>query len=433
MTYRYNRISLTMKNFLVYFRLFLGLSLIGLFISTSVWQPLSEEENIRPFTRPFEFNYQSWTINAVMDKLSMASLGFNHYLTLYQDRKILQDYFQLLNEKNQMEYSIDSIYSDPEVGNPEEESSQLQSELAEKQAVLKKQSSLAEVIIQKQISTILDYLDLAELGQPFPPVLYHATDLPKQIVISPRDEIKQSAAISLHADLNLEDITKLENDVEENTDYSALVVDVGGVGTYPTMVISTTSMPYLLETVAHEWIHNYLAFRPLGMRYSSTPELRTMNETTATIAGQEISDAVIKTYYQDLIPVPKQEKPIYEVSWQYDPMKEDTFFNFNREMYQTRLHVDELLSEGKIQEAEEYMEDQRQVFWENGFQIRKLNQAYFAFHGAYADETYSAAGEDPVGAAVRSLRSRSSSLAEFMDKMSGLKSYEELYMLINSY
>lgn len=422
-----------MKRFFTFFRLFLSISIIILLVSTSVWQPDSDEEYIRQFTRPFEFDYVSWTFNAIVDKLSMASLGFNHYLTLSQDRMIMQDYFLLLKEKTQLELSIESIFSDPENENPEEESWTMQQELTEIKMLLEKQSSLAEVIIQKQISVVLNYLDLAELGQPFPPVLYHVTDLPKEIIISPRDVIEQSAAISLKADMSLEEIVNLESEIEEHTDYSTLVVDVGGIGTYPTMVISTSSMPYLLETVAHEWIHNYLAFRPLGLRYSATPDLRTMNETTASIAGEEIRDAVIRTFYQDLISVPEEEKPIYKVGYQDNPNNDDTPFDFNQEMYQTRLRVDELLDQGKIREAEEYMENQRQVFRENGFQIRRLNQAYFAFHGAYADQPYSAAGEDPAGAAVRTLRARSRSLAEFIDKISGLKSYKELYLLINTY
>ncbi len=73
-------------------------------------------------------------------------------------------------------------------------------------------------------------------------------------------------------------------------------------------------------------------------------------------------------------------------------------------MHTTRVHVDELLAAGKITEAETYMDQRRQVFWDNGYPIRKLNQAYFAFYGAYADVPGGAAGEDPVGPAVRALR-----------------------------
>jgi hypothetical protein len=90
------------------------------------------------------------------------------------------------------------------------------------------------------------------------------------------------------------------------------------------------------------------------------------------------------------------------------------------------VRVDHLLEEGRIDEAEEYMEQRRQVFVEHGYIIRKLNQAYFAFYGAYADSPVSAAGEDPVGEAVRQLRAQSSTLAEFLRAMGRMNSYEDL-------
>jgi hypothetical protein len=95
-------------------------------------------------------------------------------------------------------------------------------------------------------------------------------------------------------------------------------------------------------------------------------------------------------------------------------------------MHETRVRVDALLAEGKIQEAEEYMEVRRQFFWEKGFHIRKLNQAYFAFHGAYADTPLGAAGEDPVGAAVRRLWAQSDTLYDFIHTMAWLTSFESL-------
>jgi hypothetical protein len=95
-------------------------------------------------------------------------------------------------------------------------------------------------------------------------------------------------------------------------------------------------------------------------------------------------------------------------------------------MHQTRLRVDELLAQGRIEEAEAYMEERRVFFWEHGYQIRKLNQAYFAFYGAYADEPVGAAGEDPIGAAVRQLRAQSPSLAAFLQRISWMWSPEQL-------
>jgi hypothetical protein len=92
----------------------------------------------------------------------------------------------------------------------------------------------------------------------------------------------------------------------------------------------------------------------------------------------------------------------------------------------TRVTVDEMLAEGKIEEAEAYMEARRVFFWENGYLIRKINQAYFAFYGAYADQPGGEAGEDPVGAAVRELRAQSPSLADFLKRIAWMTSFEQL-------
>jgi hypothetical protein len=239
--------------------------------------------------------------------------------------------------------------------------------------------------------------------------------------------IEQVTSVSLRADISVEEMAALEDEVEANPDYSALVVDVGGVGTYPTMVISTSSLSYLIETVAHEWIHNYLSLHPLGMHYSSSPELRTMNETTASIAGDEISQIVMRFFYADLLDIPYNPYKTYAVKYGVEsPPNGGWAIDFRQEMYNTRVHVDELLAAGQVDEAESYMEERRQFFWKRGYSIRKLNQAYFAFHGAYADQEYSAAGIDPVGSAVRNLRMRSSSLADFVQKMSTFSAYNQL-------
>ena len=72
------------------------------------------------------------------------------------------------------------------------------------------------------------------------------------------------------------------------------------------------------------------------------------------------------------------------------------------------------------------MDARRVDFWNNGYLIRKINQAYFAFHGAYADQPGGAAGEDPVGPAVRELRAQSASLADFLKRIAWMTSFEQL-------
>jgi len=199
------------------------------------------------------------------------------------------------------------------------------------------------------------------------------------------------------------------------------------------MVLSYSNPTNLIETVAHEWMHNNLTFKPLGIRYDLSAELRTMNETTASIAGKEISQAVMQRFYVDNAP---KRNPLFDtVAIGFSNSNDHTNqpFDFRKEMYQIRLRVDELLNEGKVDEAEEFMREQRSLFWENGYRIRKLNQAYFAFHGAYADEPFSAAGDDPVGIDVRLLRQRSDSLSQFIHRISHMTSYQELRDYLESY
>ncbi len=101
-------------------------------------------------------------------------------------------------------------------------------------------------------------------------------------------------------------------------------------------------------------------------------------------------------------------------------------FDFTAELGQTREQVDALLAEGKVDEAEAYMEQRRQVFWDNGYQIRKLNQAFFAFYGGYAAEPGGAAGQDPIGPMLREIRAASPSLRSFLDSVGGITSFEDL-------
>ena len=113
----------------------------------------------------------------------------------------------------------------------------------------------------------------------------------------PREDIRQIANISISTDLGLEQQIALEQRVEAGMDASALVVPIGGVGVYPTMIMRTTDRRWLISTIAHEWTHNYLQLRPLGVLYDEAPELRTMNETTADIVGTEIGKEVMDRFY----------------------------------------------------------------------------------------------------------------------------------------
>jgi hypothetical protein len=384
-------------------------------------------DKIRTYTRAIEFDYPTWIANALFFKLKQASLGSERFISTETEHQMVVDYLQTIHEAQVLEWKINIIYADPDEQDPQAASAEQRKQLDGLKAKIREYKPVAEAILQDQVTTVIRDLGLTFIGQPVPPVLYSTTPLPTALIVSPRNVIRQDADISLLPDLSVEQRTKLEQRVDQGLDVSSLVVDIGGIGVYPTMIQETSSLGWLSEVVAHEWIHNFLTLRPLGMNYMTSPELRIMNETAASIAGKEIGQQVLERYYPELLPPPQPETPPSESPTETSPEPAPPVFDFRKEMHTTRVTADQLLAEGKIEEAEKYMEERRHLFWDNGYLIRKLNQAYFAFHGAYADQPGgAAAGKDPIGAAVRALRAQSSSLSEFIKQISWMSSFEQL-------
>jgi hypothetical protein len=416
--------SIILKMIRRFFFLSLLLMSTALVLGGSSLPPGDQVERIRAFTRSIEFDYITWTLDALGVKLGQFALGNGNYISAGSQSQAVIDYLKLVSDINSLRSKIQVIYADPNTSDPEKASAVLQKDLQNLEDRRSELEPLAEAVLQGQISATASRLGLTLGGQPVPPVLYHTTPPPDALIISPRNVIRQDADISINANLSIDQITKLEEEVDQKMNVSSLVVGIGGIGLYPTMVMQTSDINWLIEVVAHEWVHNFLTLRPLGFSYLSTPELRIMNETTASIAGKEIGRAVVAQYYPQYLPPPPE--PPSTTSEPDVQNAEPARFNFQKEMRTTRVIVDQLLSEGKIDAAENYMEERRRFFWDNGYLIRKLNQAYFAFYGAYADQEGGAAGEDPVGAAVRALRADSPNLAGFLNRISWMWSFDQL-------
>ncbi len=415
------RVAKTILRLLIVFAVCLPL------LGRSSIAPANQSEQIRSFTRSIEFDYVSWIGNALWQKLSQTALGLNRYLSAEKQHEIVVEYLNLIQKQAQTQAQITVIYGDPEVIDHDGATVDLRRNLDTFNARLKELGPIAETILQSQITGVAAEQGLTLGGQPIPPVWFHSSALPLALIISPRDAIRSDEDISLLPDLPLDQISSLEDRVSKAENVSALVVPVGGIGVYPTMVMSTNDLDWLAETISHEWTHNYLTLRPLGINYESTPELRTMNETTASIAGKELGKAVIERYYPELIPKPAPPSAPSGSAAAAEPAKPSApVFDYRVEMHSTRVQVDQLLQQGKVAEAEAYMDQRRTFFWDHGYLIRKLNQAYFAFYGAYADVPGGAAGEDPVGPAVRALREKSASLAAFLNKIAWMTSFGEL-------
>jgi len=314
-------------------------------------------DQARLFTGGIEYDYIAWTLNAIQEKAAQAQLNVVQYLPPDQQAKVVLRYFELVRELEITQAQINFLYTDPRVVDPEKQAAEFLSRQKNLEKSLDHLAALTEGILQFQVTQVLSEQGLGFLSQQVPPVLFHSTPLPKALIVSPRDAIRQEVNISLLADLSLEEITRLEDEVAAYMNASVLVEDVGGIGVYPTMVQRASSLEWTLDTIVHEWTHNYLTLRPLGFNYDKTPELRTMNETTASIVGNEISAAVLRRYYPQLSASGRAGKKVASLQ-----AANGETFDFNHEMHLTRVTVDELLAQGKIDEAEAYMEERRVVF-----------------------------------------------------------------------
>ncbi len=399
-----------------------------------------EVEQIRRFSRPYEFDYISWSISALGNKLTQSRLGVERFVDRERGSQVVLEYLALRNEVVSLQNQLRTTLSDPALDNRQQTADQIRSQLREKRQHKESLRPFVEQIIQDQMNTALASLRVSMGGQLLPPVLYQAEPDSYALIVSPRSEIRQAANIMLDPDISLDEMIALEEKIEKELDLSALVVGIGGVGLYPSMVIETGSLEWLLHVIGHEWTHNYLTIRPLGASYFSSPELTTINETIADLSADAIQHRMFELYYPAYLPddlPPAQEDSLGEPPrlnflHRKEQLLASQDFDFRQEMHQTRLVLDRLLAEGSIQEAEAYLEARRKFFWENGFQIRKLNQAYFAFHGSYAAQPGGAAGATGVdlGQQLRDLRENIDDYAQFMRTVAWrwrLDQFQELF------
>jgi hypothetical protein len=371
------------------------------------------------------FDFIGWELNAAGLKVAQAAAHTQWQLDDDRRRQLVLDYFDLLRHIHDLENRIRQQYATLAGPALAEAVTPLEEELAALRRQQTGQQLIVEAILEEQVTAVLTDEGFAPAGLLLPPVRFHLTQTPLYLIVSPRDEIVTEYGTLLRADVPLEDQVALEEAIDSALDVSSLVDGVGGLGIYPTMIVESDWLPWVVDTIAHEWSHNYLFLRPLGWHYDDSGQLTTINETVASIFGQEIGQKVLARYYPEL--APRRIKRRHNVGWQ-PPPEDPAAFDFGREMRQTRQRVDELLAEDKVEEAEAYMEARRRVFVEHGYgDLRKLNQAYFAFHGSYA---IGPSAVDPIGPLLKRLRLRHDSLKGFIDAVQGITTFQNLEQIL---
>ena len=361
---------------------------------------------------PYAYDLVAWEIANFLDKWTHKLGSMLPWNGLAHDERLAQvdDYFRLGREAASIRADLARAAAE---GQPSDASAERLEERLE--GVTSTREALrqdVEETIESTVSAVVSEIGIGTLGDLLlPPVDIRLTEPPRLLVTSPRDRIERTHDVLLDAGISVSEQERIESELLEDEDLSALVVSISGVATYPASLLNDRPLRSTLRTSAHEWMHHYFFFRPLGQNMFYNDDMQTLNETAADIAGREIGDMAFKKLggvIEEYTPQAAQAPP------------DEPEFRFDVEMRETRRRVDELLSEGHVEEAESYMEQRRLLFVENGRNIRKLNQAYFAFHGTYAESSTSAS---PIGDQLRTFRDLSPDLATFIREVSQISSY----------
>lgn len=373
----------------------------------------------------YSYDLVSWHLSNIFTKWTRRAFRFLPWngLSDTEEADILTEYFALGEQVARLRIQIRQLSTAGPDGPDASKLEALEEELETVRDIRRDFRPDAEETIESAISHVAGELDLRVLGKfVFPPVDFRLTEPPKIVVTSPRDRIERidDALVDPHVTLN--ERGAIERGLLEDDNLAGIVLDIGGVATYPASVNDARGLRDTLQTAAHEWLHHHFFFKSLGQNMFDTAEMQTINETVANIAGDEIGDMAFE-HLRAQLDGRALNAHGGNVAEAVDMRGgEAGGFDFNREMRRTRLRVDELLALGEIDEAEAYMERRRQLFVSNGYLIRKLNQAFFAFNGTYAENSASAS---PIGAQLRRLRELEPDLGAFIKTMADVGSYQE--------
>ena len=366
-------------------------------------------------TSPYKFRLVQWELDNLPDKWWDLLAGALPWASRddANPNQLLVEFTALAQELRHAEFELERlaarVATDPSLGRDD-----AQRRVATLQRELDALSPRAQTALEAEINIALEQQDLASRwGTVFPPVDLVFTGAPLVLVVSPRDRIERQDSMLLDTRIKVSEMERLEDELLRKQDSAALVLRAGGVASYPSMVNASGGLYNVVVTAVHEWLHHYWFFRPLGWNYFSNDTMTTLNETAADLAGKELGAMV----YQNITgqPPPQALHPEHDGTHDHPGA-----FNFFDEMRETRLEVDRLLEQKRIPEAEAYMEERRQVFVENGYTLRKLNQAYFAFHGAYGTSPSSIS---PIQGQVELVRAHTTSVGEFVHVMSQFGDY----------
>lgn len=395
--------------------IFVVLQLLG---GSLIGSPALLRQEMRAASSGWEFDLLRWEVNALSEK---ARAYFNDPaagLSPVEGSAVVTSYLARARQLRQLEAQL----ANPQLSVTDR--ALLRARHGQLHNVQEAKRPVAEAVLQEQVASVLRDMGIGVAGNPWPPVLFTFTESPRKLVVSPRSRITTQQATILNPGMTADAMSATEATIEASDgSVSAYVAATGGMGAFPTMVVEDASLPWILSTIAHEWVHTYLAFFPLGFNYGVSQENTTINETVADIVGDEVGQRVLERYYSDYIAQRKDDIP--------RPRGAAPSFDFVKEMRETRQVADKLLRAGRVKDAEHYMEVRRLLFVENGYNLRKLNQAYFAFHGSYGTSAgANVVDPDALGPRIERLRTLTGDVPTFLRTVRAITDRAGLEQLI---
>ena len=396
-------------------------ALVFAVLALFIMAPSADNLNLNPAqlaALPHRYSIAKWEAENLLSKWvhMVAQLSWIRERERAQDAAVVMEYFRIAEETSRAKSSLSALVAEGKPG-----AAALEEELSELVGRQGRLRNEVEEVLEAALSSALSEAGLGSWGPiMLPPVDMRLTETPKLLVTSPRHKIERAYDVLLETGVSLEESRRMEEALMEESDLSALVLSIGGLATYPASVAGARSLEWTLRVAAHEWVHNYLSIRftRLGVNIHSSPEMLSLNEMTADLVGDEVGD---RAY--EILGLSREAALDEEDRRELLPEHEhEPGFDFVAEMRETRRRVDELLDDGDVEGAEAYMDERRKVFVDNGHNIRKLNQAYFAFHGTYPSSPTSVS---PIDAQVREFRDAMPDVGVFVIAMSGFGSYDE--------
>jgi hypothetical protein len=376
---------------------------------------------------PNEYSVGAWETRHFAGKwLYLIGAKFRDKPSIEQENATLREFFALARDIDELEAAL----SDSETRGQGRDAAK-ESALDAKRSRRAELQAETERILEGRVTQVLDEQGItrsAGLGRVvWPPVAFDFTDAPRMLAQSPRDRIELIEQTPLREGLSLPEIERIETETGKKNDTAALAFPLGGYGAYPTLVDFGDDYERSVRVVTHEWMHNYLFFRPLGIRYNANNALRTINETVADLVGAEVAQEVVRRWPIEP-PKPAPATPPAPASPEVQPEQpqQPERVNAIAELRKLRGEVDALLAQGKVEEAEALMEQRRQDLAARGFRIRKINQAYFAFLNLYAGAAGNQVATNPLGPKVDEVRKRTVTLKDFVDVIGNVTSVREL-------